>query len=463
MEKILAVITLTYRETVRKRIFLVVALFALVLVLSSALFPAVNPENRVKLVEIWLVRGISFFGMIMAIFLVSTSIPSDIEDRRMYLLLSKPISKETFLAGKFLGFCFVIALFMAVIGIIGIIYLHLIDFISSDKSSNISHPIAPIKASQFSFIQPAKQPNALMEGTYMEQHENNNTWKRLDVPWNGLSLNLKGEDKNYAAWYFENLEKEELSNPVRVKINALATEGKYKLSSEVALFISNPSARTNRSDGLLKKETVQRAILSYGKPVIVEFNPDYIDDLGRVQITIQRTNPYSELVITPESLVILSTPRSFEWNFLKCIIVIFLQIVLILALVMACSTILSGGVNILIGIFLYFTGSTMGFFRESVFAMERAMKIMEQSIITGKALPPDADVMPLWLMKTSKAVSDIVFSIVPDLGKYDATEYLLNMRVLPVDVISGALYYLGLYLLIAFIIGWIGFRSRDFK
>jgi ABC-type transport system involved in multi-copper enzyme maturation permease subunit len=195
----------------------------------------------------------------------------------------------------------------------------------------------------------------------------------------------------------------------------------------------------------------------------VEFNPAYIDDMGRVQITIKRTNPYSELTITPESLIILSAPRSFEWNFLKCSIVIFLQIILILGLVMAGSTILSGGVNILLGLFLYFTGSAMGFFRESLVTMERAMKVVEQSIITGQALPPDADVMPLWLMKTSKFVSDFVFSLVPDLGKYDATDFLLNMRVLPADFISGALYYLGVYLLIAFIVGWIGFRSRDFK
>lgn len=454
MEKILAVIILTYKETIRKRIFLVVALFAVVLVLSSALFPVVNPENRVKLVEIWLIRGISLFGMIMAIFLVGTSIPSDIEDRRIHLLLSKPISKEIFLVGKFLGFCFVIALFIAAIGIIGIIYLHLIDFISSDKSSNISHPVAPIKASQFSFIQPAKQPNALMEGSYKEQHKGNDTWQGLDVPWNGLSINLKGEDTNYVAWYFENLKKDELSNPVRIKVTALITEGRYKMSSDVVLFIFNP---------LDKKETAQRVTLSYGKPKIVEFNPAYIDDLGRVQITIKRTNPYSELTITPESLIILSAPRSFEWNFLKCSIVIFLQIILILGLVMAGSTILSGGVNILLGLFLYFTGSAMGFFRESLVTMERAMKVVEQSIITGQALPPDADVMPLWLMKTSKFVSDFVFSLVPDLGKYDATDFLLNMRVLPANFISGALYYLGVYLLIAFIVGWIGFRSRDFK
>jgi ABC-type transport system involved in multi-copper enzyme maturation permease subunit len=454
MDKILTIISLTYKEAIRKRIFLIVIIFTALLVISSALFPVVGAEGRVKLVEIWIIRGISLFGMMLAIFLSAVSIPGDIEAKRMYLLLTKPISKETFLIGKFIGFCFIIALFIAVIGLIGVIYLNFIDLISSDNISSISHPVSVIKASKFSFIQQQKQSKATIEGQYLSDTSGEKSWSGLEIPWQGMQVSLKGEDNNFVAWSFEHLDKNNLPDPVRLKIIGKISEGQYKISSDIELYVRNQ---------VTKAETVKRLTLVYEKPLIVEIDKSYIDDLGRVQFTIRRFNPESQLVVTPESLIILSAPGSFTWNFIKCCLVIFLQIILVLGLVMAASTVLSGPVNIFFGLFLFFCGNAMAFFRESLEAMNQAIRIIQESVVAGKAIPAGADIMPLWVMQISDSISRVMFNILPDLGKYDGVSFLLAGKTVPTEIMSGSFTYMTGYILIALVIGWIGFRSRDFN
>jgi ABC-type transport system involved in multi-copper enzyme maturation permease subunit len=442
MNKILAIIILTFKEVIRKKIFLIILLFTVLLIASSALFPAVGEGGKVKLVEIWLVRGISFFGMIMAIFLAGASIPSEIEAKLVYFVVSKPVSKETYLIGKFLGFCLVIACFIAVIGMIGIIYLHTVDFVTSKGQTGISYPKSPIKADKFSFVQPPGQSGAGMLGT-----------KEGEQP---VSVTLKGDGDNEATWYFENLDRYTLKDPVEIKLSAQIMESQYQISSDMALVIRNVSE---------EKETTQRFKLFYERPIVLQFPRSYIDAMGRVNITAQRINPASQLTVTPESLVILSAPSSFEWNFFKASLLIYLRIVLVMGIVIGASTVLSGGVTIFLGLFLYFTGSAMGFLRESLAVMEKMMKIIaEQSLQSsaGRQVPYE-DIMPLWLMKLSKAVSYFVFDVLPDLGKYDGTDLLLTAQPVTANMIGGSFSYMLMYVSVVFIIGWIGFRSRDLQ
>ncbi|MBI4833468.1 MAG: ABC transporter permease [Planctomycetes bacterium] len=442
MSKILAIIILTFKEVIRKKIFLIIGLFTILLIASSALFPAIGEGGKVKLVEIWLVRGISFFGMIMAIFLAGASIPAEIEAKLVYFVVSKPVSKETYLIGKFLGFCLVIACFIAVIGIIGIIYLHTVDFITAKNQTGISYPKESIKADSFYFVQPPNQPGAGMMGV-----------KETNQP---VTVTLKGDGDNEATWYFENLDKDTLKDPVEIKLTAQIRESQYQISSDMALVIRNITE---------EKETTQRFTLFYERPIVLQFDRSYIDALGKVNITAKRINPASELTVTPESLAILSAPSSFEWNFFKTSLLIYLRIILIMGILIGVSTFLSGGVTIFLGIFLYFTGSAMGFFRESLTAMEKMMKIIaEQNLqaAAGRHVPYE-DVMPLWLMKLSKSVSYFVFEILPDLGKYDGTNLLLTAQPVTKDLIGGSFSYMLIYVSVVFIIGWIGFRSRDLQ
>ena len=64
-------------------------------------------------------------------------------------------------------------------------------------------------------------------------------------------------------------------------------------------------------------------------------------------------------------------------------------------------------------------------------------------------------------MQTSQFISKIAFFILPDFTKIDGTHLLLNGQAIPNELIFSAIPYVGMYLLAALFIGWIGFKNRN--
>jgi ABC-type transport system involved in multi-copper enzyme maturation permease subunit len=92
-----------FRESRRNRVTVVVFAFALVLVLSAtfALELTVTTFQRV-MTDIGL-GSMSFIAVFLTIFLCSGLLPKEIERRTIFMVLTKPISRSTFLVGRLLG------------------------------------------------------------------------------------------------------------------------------------------------------------------------------------------------------------------------------------------------------------------------------------------------------------------------------------------------------------------------
>ncbi len=118
-----AVASLTVKEAVRRKAFFVLILFAVAVISSMAFFPSVDPASKLRLIQVWSLRATVFFAALAAIFLGAFSIPSDYEQKRLYVLASKPISKITYLLGKYFGFTIIIAIFLGTMGLISVAYL----------------------------------------------------------------------------------------------------------------------------------------------------------------------------------------------------------------------------------------------------------------------------------------------------------------------------------------------------
>ncbi len=116
MAPILAVASLTVRESLRRRAFLVMAFFAVFLLASSAFFPSLDAAGQVRLVESWGLRATLLFGILVVVFLASLSLPEDIEEKKVYMLITKPLSRPALYAGKWLGFAALLALFLGTMG-----------------------------------------------------------------------------------------------------------------------------------------------------------------------------------------------------------------------------------------------------------------------------------------------------------------------------------------------------------
>ncbi len=103
MHKMLAIARNTFREAIRDRILYGFLFFAVMLILFSLVLGQLsyNQQSRVTL-DIGL-AGISFFSVLISIFLGITLLHKEIEKRTIYPVLSKPVSRASYLLGKFLG------------------------------------------------------------------------------------------------------------------------------------------------------------------------------------------------------------------------------------------------------------------------------------------------------------------------------------------------------------------------
>ncbi|MCS7252966.1 MAG: ABC transporter permease subunit [Armatimonadota bacterium] len=93
----------TFHEAIRRKFFWVIFLFALVAIASANLFSGIAPGEEKKFVFDFGLGSITLFGMLIVVFLGATMIPSEVDRRTIFTILSKPVRRWQFLIGKFLG------------------------------------------------------------------------------------------------------------------------------------------------------------------------------------------------------------------------------------------------------------------------------------------------------------------------------------------------------------------------
>lgn len=106
MSRLAAVAANTFRETVRERVLYNLVFFALVMTASALLLGQVSIRQDEKIVKDLGLAGIDFFGTLIAVFIGVGLVSKEIERRSLYPLLAKPLSREEFFLGKFVGLAF---------------------------------------------------------------------------------------------------------------------------------------------------------------------------------------------------------------------------------------------------------------------------------------------------------------------------------------------------------------------
>lgn len=107
-----AIAVYTYREGIRKRTlvgFLILSLLVIfgAFFMTSFLSPTSTGGTEVdlefKLIKDICVTTIEIFGMLITIFISASVVPSEMENKVIYTVLSKPVRRFQYLFGKFLG------------------------------------------------------------------------------------------------------------------------------------------------------------------------------------------------------------------------------------------------------------------------------------------------------------------------------------------------------------------------
>jgi ABC-type transport system involved in multi-copper enzyme maturation permease subunit len=106
IRRLLAVASNTFRETVRERVLYNLLFFAIVMTLSGLLLGQLSIRQDEKIIKDIGLAAMDFFGTLIAVFVGVGLMTKEIEKRSLYPLLAKPVSRDEFLLGKFVGLNF---------------------------------------------------------------------------------------------------------------------------------------------------------------------------------------------------------------------------------------------------------------------------------------------------------------------------------------------------------------------
>src|SRR4026209_46171 len=102
-----------FRESVRDRVPYNLVLFAVLLIASSYLLAQLTAGQDVKIIKDLGLAAIAIFGLFIATFIGIGLVSKEVERRSIYSLLSKPIRRQEFILGKYLGLVLTLAVNVA--------------------------------------------------------------------------------------------------------------------------------------------------------------------------------------------------------------------------------------------------------------------------------------------------------------------------------------------------------------
>ncbi len=100
----------SFRESLRKKTLYILLVVALIVIGASKAFSFLTAEEELKMIKDVSFSSIEFFGALIAIFISLTTISNEIEKRTIYTLFAKPITRQNFFLGKFVGIVMILFL-----------------------------------------------------------------------------------------------------------------------------------------------------------------------------------------------------------------------------------------------------------------------------------------------------------------------------------------------------------------
>lgn len=436
LNQLWAVALLTLREAARKKVFLVLLVFSIALLAIFALMPSVDPRTKLRVVELWCLRAMTFFLAVIAIFVASFSLPMEIEKRQIYMLASKPISKIVIVLGKYVGYAVVLLLSLGIMLLIciGILRLTQDPGLLTCRPRLVSQQVEPFKA----YWQPKNV--AVAEAT---------------------RYSLAKEDlRSKLTFTFEHLDPRDfdMGLPVQIRFD-IGTHGDITdLEADLKVTAINPDTKESVVIECPQVITNEWYTLPQGVPRTL------IGSSGRLQIEVTRTDPHDFIVLDMTRLrkeqagvAIFQREGSFELNLIRGGLLLLFQTLFLLSLSITASTVVSGQVATFVAIAGLLICSMYGFMEEAIEDIQYSLERAEQ----GRSHVPHE--LPPWMLKLSSTVSRAVLSLVPNFSQMDPGSFLLEDLAIGARELGRGLAYIGLRCLLLILIGCLFILLRDFN
>jgi len=415
MKKLFALAGHSFRESLHSRVMFFILFFVFLMFLATLFIRAADDEDRVKVLQSVSFIVLGFFGSLLSLLLPVISLTEEMETKKLYTVLTKPVNRFVFLLGKIVGILAFVGLCLAVMGLISYLFV----FYSADPGKRgvlfTAHRFKT--ASRCLFIRP--------DGTRAE----------LAKP------EVFTHKSEFAAvrWVFRDTKEVPRHDGwIRAKLD-LAAYGVgilYNIDfSRVFLRAVDP-----RTGGVLpvtdEKGEGGRVYTIVPKEgaVDVYIPARAVSAEGRVVVEAVRPGPKFRLYPGPGSLRLYKRPGTYAGNFVKTLLFLFLKCIY-LACVAVCGA----------AFFSMMSGITFGVF---VILMSHLIRFIRET-----AAPSETFYQTIFFLFRFLA---------PDFADFNTVDSLISGLYIPWgELLRVAATGAGLYALGYLLLGYIGLRERE--
>jgi ABC-type transport system involved in multi-copper enzyme maturation permease subunit len=395
-QRIYAIAKLAVKESIRKKVLVVVGLFVIGLMFAGwYLDPrADNPAQLYVSFVLWVTNcGILVLGLFVSCF----SFPADIKSRTIYTIVTKPVRPTEIFLGRVLGFVAIGTFVLVILGVMsyqfvirGVAHSHEVTETSADGLSGKTaynsnrfhaHTFSPNEEGELmtNFIKghvhrvekdgekyvvgptegdlEARVPiYGMMKFTGRDGEEGEG--KGLNVGYmSEYQRYIEGDSLSSAVWRFNGINKSDFEDFVRfdMTLSAFRTYKGDIVTPVGGIVIFRSSDRNVESEHIpfkvkefqIDQKKVPTSLKGNrgGKPADLDFFKDIAPD-GKFEVVVRCTDRNQYLGMAAGDLYLRAKTLSFRWNFFKGFVSIWLQLVVVICFGVMFSTFLSGQIAI---------------------------------------------------------------------------------------------------------------------
>jgi hypothetical protein len=375
MRSIWAIATNTIKQALRMKIAAVFVILLIVLlpVMGAAMTGDGTMKGRLQTFVSYGLSLTSFLLCLLTIIVSIYSLTSDIKQRQIYTVITKPIRRFQLLFGKLLGVILLdVALLVLFSAIIYAVTIYIPKYFRATEAELVQldnefytarEGLIPAEVDVTQEVLEAyeklKKSGRLPEGVPREKviarlTEDQKSWKRAAVPGQQLIWefqNVKPLDPNQSL--FIRFKYDVSVNPPDLNVYAIWTIGDYR-QIKYGTKIETPIRDFDRKD----------VIRTFHE---IEVPADVVAEDGYLAVGFRNLPLNNTVVIFPpeDGLEVLYEADTFTGNFIRAVLLILFRLIFLACLGILASTFLSFPVAILLCLVVFFTATVSGFCLES--------------------------------------------------------------------------------------------------
>jgi hypothetical protein len=462
MRSVWSLTKLVVRESIRKRLLILLGMTIGVILVVPLLLPSADPGETLRIAQSWLLSCITFFGVVAALFIAGTSLPGDFREGRLFLLFTKPVHRSTYVLSKFLGFTLVFLIFTVIVGGAG--YAILL-FLAPGRGPDALSAREKLSSDVFKFNQVRNENQSTFRGGVTEEDGS----ERILVYGSSTTAPI-------AMWEFQRPQEAVYNGPPTALLDfeGRGPRGEYSIKLRFYVKIPVEMENENRSGTTVRWRRVQREVKNLSQSQIGRFTvlPDryrdskgldsVFDDVERVRVVMTLANPAAYVSFHRDSVQISGPNEPYLYNYMKALFMIFLLLVYLSAFLTAVTPVLSGPVSICLGLLFYMVGSMTTFLEDAITVTRSTIRNRQSGIAhsAGHGHVPNPDI-PTWALEYSSFVIESVMTVVPDFTQFSQQALLMQGWEIPMSTLYGGLQVTVPAILFFLVVGTLLFQVRE--